>query len=239
MGIEYGIASQRTDGREAAGKRGLAGMAYLRTKPGCGGCGSKDATVASQSRGIWTARCAKCRDKEDAARAAAVMAGIKRAAPESPALRPYYRRLALMESRAPMRTIRGLVLRWGDVFADATNVAFRRGACARAINGGQLVALLGHDRRRVVARQSDGTLLVNETPVGLVADLRVPANSEVVRLAKAGQLRGFSLGQGTALDLRRGAGHHVCADYDFSEISIVLAPNVPTAPGTTIEWSRG
>lgn len=128
----------------------------------------------------------------------------------------------------PVLTPRGRVIEVIEqrAFADAIN---------RAEN---IQMLLDHDRDRVLASTTDGTLRVEEDAVGLRAE-SVVTDDGVIAAAKAGKLRGWSFDMRNVKDEieQRAEGElpvrHV-KSFDMSEITLVVNRN-PLYCSTSIE----
>lgn len=111
-------------------------------------------------------------------------------------------------------------------------------AFARAIErSGGINMLLDHNREKVLASTSDGTLLVHEDEVGLRAE-SVVTDEAVIAGAKAGKLKGWSFNmrnvqdaveeRADALPIRR------IKDFDMDEITLVMN-KIPVYSSTSIE----
>lgn len=111
-------------------------------------------------------------------------------------------------------------------------------AFARAIErAGGIRMLLDHDKNRVLASTTEGTLRVREDEVGLRAE-SVVTDEDVLAGAKAGRLRGWSFNmknvkdsieeRADALPIRR------VKDFDMDEITLVMN-KVPVYSSTSVE----
>lgn len=111
-------------------------------------------------------------------------------------------------------------------------------AFARAIErAGGIKMLLDHDRSRVLANTSDGTLKVREDEVGLRAE-SVITDEDVIAGAKAGKLKGWSFNMKNVQDTIEERAdslpiRHV-KDFDMDEITLVMNKN-PVYSSTSIE----
>ena len=116
-----------------------------------------------------------------------------------------------------------------------------KGAFARALGRDRdVMCLLNHDRTRVLARQSDGTLDLTEDSIGLHARAII-TDPEVIEKAKNGDLVGWSFGfedvpggveqgidQDTQLPIRK------VRDLDLQEVSILDRRKTPAYDGTLV-----
>lgn len=243
----------RAGAMDAVIERCKAASAYLKANPKCSVCGKPGAVVAFRREGVWRGLCEWCHSDR---------AARERSAAKSAAQPARHAASGPSKAAAPavtMRTLRGLAWRWGtesqpwehdtsrSASERAERVRYAPGAFARAIARRGIRCRIGHDAAREVGRQSDGTLTLAETDDGLMVMLRVREDSEVVRLAEAGKLRGWSLGSGdaavryepvTRYDGRGGIVHTSLASFSdvaLDEVSLVVEPEWPAAPGTTIE----
>ena len=111
-------------------------------------------------------------------------------------------------------------------------------AFARAIARAEGInMLLDHDRNRVLASTSAGTLTVREDAIGLRAE-SVVTDEEVIEGAKAGRLRGWSFNMSNVKDTieERAEGLPIRHVQDFDRDEITLAMNrVPVYSSTSIE----
>jgi len=113
----------------------------------------------------------------------------------------------------------------------------RRGAFKRSLEGGNdIVALVDHDRTKLLARVKSGTLRLEEDERGLVFSLDLPstgAGRDVLALAERGDLGGASFGFLVRKGGERFDGDkRELTDIDLREISIVST--WPQYDGTTV-----
>lgn len=111
-------------------------------------------------------------------------------------------------------------------------------AFARAIErSGGIKMLLDHDRSRVLADTSDGTLKVREDEVGLRAE-SVITDETVIAGAKAGKLKGWSFNMKNVKDSIEERADELpirrVKDFDMDEITLVMN-KVPVYSSTSIE----
>jgi len=112
----------------------------------------------------------------------------------------------------------------------------RHGAFRRSLKGGDIVALVDHDRTRLLARTKTGSLRLEEDTRGLAFSLDVPdtqAGRDVLALAERGDLGGMSFGftvpkGGEKFDGER----RELTEIDLREISVVAA--WPAYEGTSV-----
>lgn len=111
-----------------------------------------------------------------------------------------------------------------------------RGAFAASLRSrGDILALVDHDRHRVLARTRSGTLRLAEDTHGLSFALDVPDTShgrDVLALAERGDIGGMSFAF-TAIDEHRDGNRRELRTVELHEISVVLA--WPAYDGTVIQ----
>ena len=148
------------------------------------------------------------------------------------------RRRAMEISVAPGRKLAG----YAAVFNQETRITdiretIKKGAFRGSLANRDIVALVDHDPRRLLARTKSGTLRLQEDEKGLRFELDVPDTQEgrdILTLAERGDLGGMSFGftvpkggdrwQGQKRELRAVTLH---------EISVVHA--WPAYEGTTVQ----
>jgi hypothetical protein len=111
-------------------------------------------------------------------------------------------------------------------------------AFARAIErSGGISMLLDHDKNRILASTSEGTLKVHEDEVGLRAE-SVVTDEEVLAGAKAGRLKGWSFNMKNVKDEveERAEGLPIrrVKDFDMDEITLVMN-KIPVYSSTSVE----
>jgi HK97 family phage prohead protease len=148
------------------------------------------------------------------------------------------RRALAAEVRAKGRRLEG----YAATFGAAAEIGGRfvetiaRGAFAATLRRrADVLALVDHDRARVLARTRSGTLRLAEDTRGLAFDLDVPdtsAGRDVLALAERGDLGGMSFGF-TAVDEHLDGDRRELRAVELHEISVVLA--WPAYGGTVIQ----
>ena len=137
----------------------------------------------------------------------------------------------------PGRESRPVVTPRGRVIEVIEQRAFAR-ALERA---GGIDMLLDHDRSRVLASTSKGTLNVREDEVGLRAE-SVVTDEAVIAGAKAGRLKGWSFNMQNVKDSieerTEGLPIRYVKDFDMDEITLVM-DKVPVYSSTSIEVRAG
>jgi len=116
------------------------------------------------------------------------------------------------------------------------------GAFHRALEkGNNILALLNHDREKVLAQTSDSTLKLKEDNIGLRITLKTD-NPHVVRKAKHNKLVGFSFGFVPKIahykKLKgdtRASKQRILQDFILEEISVLDDNAKPKYEGTVIE----
>lgn len=115
-------------------------------------------------------------------------------------------------------------------------------AFARAIErAGDIQMLLDHDKTRVLASTSEGTLNVREDEVGLRAE-SVVTDPDVIAGAKAGRLKGWSFNMKKVVDSIEERADNLpirrVKDFDMDEITLVMN-KVPIYSSTSVEVRAG
>jgi HK97 family phage prohead protease len=141
------------------------------------------------------------------------------------------------EVRAAGRRLEGLAAVF-DQEADLSGFreVIRRGAFRRSLKSGDVLALVDHDRSKLLARTRSGTLRLEEDARGLVFSIDLPDTQpgrDVLALAERGDLGGMSFGftvpkGGETFD----GDTRELIDIDLREISIVSA--WPAYEGTSV-----
>jgi HK97 family phage prohead protease len=147
-------------------------------------------------------------------------------------------RRALTELRAAGRKLEGYAARFGVEarIGDFTEV-IRAGAFSGSLASGRdVLALVDHDRTRVLARTRSGNLKLAEDGSGLQFELSVPDTQpgrDVLALAERGDLGGMSFAFTVPKDGERWTGRkRELVAVDLHEISVVSA--WPAYEGTVV-----
>jgi uncharacterized protein len=147
-------------------------------------------------------------------------------------------RRAITELRTTGRKLEGYAARFGIKarIADFTEV-IRAGAFSNSLAGGRdILALVDHDRTRVLARTKSGNLKLSEDSSGLQFELSVPDTQpgrDVLALAERGDLGGMSFAFTVPKDGERWTGkRRELVRVDLHEISVVSA--WPAYEGTSV-----
>lgn len=134
---------------------------------------------------------------------------------------------AVLELRAKERRLEGYAAKFN---AEARIADFREtiapGAFTATLKSGRdVLALVDHDRSKVLARTRSGTLKLSEDSAGLAFELSLPdtqAGRDVLALAERGDLGGMSFGFLPAKGGERWNGtQRVLTAVDLFEISVV------------------
>jgi HK97 family phage prohead protease len=140
--------------------------------------------------------------------------------------------------RTKGRTLSGYAARFNVEarIADFTEV-IRAGAFSNSLAGGRdILALVDHDRTRVLARTKSGNLRLSEDSSGLEFELSVPDTQpgrDVLALAERGDLGGMSFAFTVPKNGERWRGkHRELVQVDLHEISVVSA--WPAYPETSV-----
>jgi uncharacterized protein len=146
------------------------------------------------------------------------------------------RRSAALEIRAKGRRLEGYAAVFGvETRIDGFTETIRRGAFAGSL-AGDVLALLDHDPKQLLARTSSRTLRLGEDTKGLAFDLDVPDTShgrDVLALAERGDLGGASFGFTVPKDGDAWRGsHRELRNVNLKEVSIVSA--WPAYAGTIV-----
>ncbi len=147
-------------------------------------------------------------------------------------------RRAITELRAAGRKLEGYAARFNVEarIADFTEV-IRAGAFAGSlISGRDILALVDHDRTRVLARTKSGNLKLAEDSSGLQFELSVPDTQpgrDALALAERGDLGGMSFAFTVPKNGERWTGkRRELVQVDLHEISVVSA--WPAYPETSV-----
>lgn len=137
------------------------------------------------------------------------------------------RRAAAVELRAKGRRLEGYAARFGvEAKLPGFTEVLRPGAFAASLSEQRdILALVDHDKHRVLARTRSGTLRLSEDSSGLHFDLDVPdttAGKDVLALAERGDLGGASFAF-RAIDEHWDGDRRELRAVDLKEISIVAA----------------
>lgn len=143
-----------------------------------------------------------------------------------------------VELRARGRRLEG----YAATFGTPANIGRRfvetiaRGAFTASLRGrDDILALVDHDPRRVLARTRSGTLRLSEDTRGLAFDLDLPdttAGRDVLALAERGDLGGMSFSF-TPVDQHRDGNRRELRAVLLHEISVVSA--WPAYDGTSVQ----
>ena len=147
-------------------------------------------------------------------------------------------RRAITELRAAGRKLEGYAARFGVEarIGDFTEV-IRSGAFAGSLASGRdILALVDHDRTRILARTRSGSLKLAEDSNGLQFELSVPETQpgrDVLALAERGDLGGMSFAFTVPKNGERWTGRkRELLAVDLHEISVVSA--WPAYDGTVV-----
>jgi uncharacterized protein len=147
-------------------------------------------------------------------------------------------RRAITELRTTGRKLEGYAARFGVEarIADFVEV-IRAGAFRNSLAGARdILALVDHDRTRVLARTKSGNLKLSEDSNGLQFELSVPDTQpghDVLALAERGDLGGMSFAFTVPKDGERWTGRkRELLAVDLHEISVVSA--WPAYEGTVV-----
>jgi HK97 family phage prohead protease len=145
---------------------------------------------------------------------------------------------AVLELRAKDRKLEGYAAKFGVEarIADFVEVVAPGAFAASLLSGNDILAVVDHDLKTVLARTRSGTLKLAEDSAGLAFELAVPdtsAGRDVLALAERGDLGGMSFGflvpkGGDNWDGNR----RTLRAVDLREISIVSA--WPAYPDTSV-----
>lgn len=142
------------------------------------------------------------------------------------------------ELRTKGRVLEGYAARFNVEarIADFTEV-IRAGAFTRSLAGGRdILAMVDHDKTRVLARTKSGNLKLSEDSSGLQFELSVPDTTfgaDVLELAERGDLGGMSFAFTVPKEGERWTGRtRELLDVDLHEISVVSA--WPAYEGTVV-----
>jgi uncharacterized protein len=147
-------------------------------------------------------------------------------------------RRAVSELRTSGRKLEGYAARFGIEarIADFVEV-IRAGAFSKSLAGNRdILALVDHDRTRVLARTRSGNLKLAEDSSGLQFELSVPDTQpghDILALAERGDLGGMSFAFTIPKNGERWSGNkRELIDVDLMEISVVSA--WPAYEGTVV-----
>lgn len=142
------------------------------------------------------------------------------------------------ELRTKGRVLEGYAARFGIEARIGTFTEVIRPGAFRAslASGRDILALVDHDRQRVLARTRSGNLRLTEDSAGLQFELSVPDTTfgaDVLELAERGDLGGMSFAFTVPKDGERWTGRkRELLAVDLHEISVVSA--WPAYEGTTV-----
>lgn len=145
---------------------------------------------------------------------------------------------AVLEMRAKDRRLEGYAAKFGVEarIADFTETIAPGAFTATLKSGRDVLALVDHDRSKVLARTRSGNLKVAEDSQGLAFELSLPdtqAGRDVLTLAERGDLGGMSFGFVVAKDGERWSGTvRTLTAVNLFEISVVNG--WPAYSGTTV-----
>jgi uncharacterized protein len=146
------------------------------------------------------------------------------------------KRGATLEVRARGRRLEGYAALFGsEARIGSTTETIRAGAFTATLAAGHdILALVDHDTRRVLARTRSGTLRLSQDSKGLAFDLDVPdttSGRDTLALAERGDLGGMSFGF-RARDEHWTGDRRELRSLDLIEVSVVQA--FPAYEGTTV-----
>lgn len=147
-------------------------------------------------------------------------------------------RRAITELRTTGRKLEGYAARFGVEARIATfTEVIRAGAFRNSLAGGRdILALVDHDRTKILARTRSGNLKLAEDSSGLQFELSVPDTQpgrDVLALAERGDLGGMSFAFTVPKDGERWTGdRRELLAVDLHEISVVSA--WPAYEGTVV-----
>ena len=145
---------------------------------------------------------------------------------------------AITELRAAGRKLEGYAARFNvEARIGTFTEIIRAGAFAASLRSGKdILALVDHDAKRVLARTRSGNLRLTEDSQGLEFEISVPDTTfgaDVLELAERGDLGGMSFGFVVPKDGERWTGQRrELVQVDLREISVVSA--WPAYEGTTV-----
>lgn len=125
---------------------------------------------------------------------------------------------------------------WADV-AGQWRETIARGAFSRSLRTDDVLALFGHDSRRLLGRTASGTLRLSEDARGLAMEIDLPDTSDgrdVRALIARGDISGMSFGFEAVhddWDFSSDPPRRTLIDLNLIEVSIV---SVPAYSGTSI-----
>lgn len=144
----------------------------------------------------------------------------------------------ISELRTKGRMLEGYAARFGIEARIGTFTEVIRPGAFRAslASGRDILALVDHDRQRVLARTKSGNLKLSEDSSGLQFELSVPDTTfgaDILELAERGDLGGMSFAFTVPLNGERWTGRRrELLQVDLHEISVVSA--FPAYDGTTV-----
>jgi uncharacterized protein len=151
---------------------------------------------------------------------------------------PTIERRAITELRTSGRKLEGYAARFGIEarIADFVEV-IRAGAFGKSLAGGRdVLALVDHDKTKILARTKSGNLKLSEDSNGLQFELSVPDTQpghDVLALAERGDLGGMSFAFTVPKNGERWTGkRRELVQVDLHEISVVSA--WPAYEGTIV-----
>lgn len=149
-----------------------------------------------------------------------------------------FERRAITELRAAGRKLEGYAARFNvEARIGTFTEIIRAGAFAASLRSGKdILALVDHDAKRVLARTRSGNLRLTEDSQGLEFEISVPDTTfgaDVLELAERGDLGGMSFAFTVPKDGERWTGRkRELLAVDLHEISVVSA--WPAYEGTTV-----
>lgn len=144
----------------------------------------------------------------------------------------------ITELRAAGRKLEGYAARFGiEARIGTFTEIIRAGAFSASLRSGKdILALVDHDAKRVLARTRSGNLRLTEDSQGLEFEISVPDTTfgaDVLELAERGDLGGMSFAFTVPKDGERWTGRkRELLAVDLHEISVVSA--WPAYEGTTV-----
>lgn len=147
-------------------------------------------------------------------------------------------RRAITELRAAGRKLEGYAARFNvEARIGTFTEIIRAGAFAASLRSGKdILALVDHDAKRVLARTRSGNLRLTEDSQGLEFEISVPDTTfgaDILELAERGDLGGMSFAFTVPLNGERWTGRRrELLQVDLHEISVVSA--WPAYTGTSV-----
>ena len=130
------------------------------------------------------------------------------------------------------------VVGYAAIFGEVADIAgiyrevIARGAFSRSLRTDDVLALFGHDSRRLLGRSTSGTLRLAEDAKGLSVEIDLPDTTDgrdVRALIARGDISGMSFGfnvreGGDFWDFSSDPPLRTITDVDLAEVSVVSAP---------------